>query len=409
MPCTCTVVLAGTAWMACIGNKEAIVALIARLVLLYMDHSDAEPNDGRSPWRATQRGRGGMSVAEWATNLKLSAAERRRLEALLRDSATRKKLIPRARIALLSDGTRLNGAIAREAGVSLPTVHRWQRRYQEQGLDGLLVDKTRPPGTPPLPASVVGRVLELTHQEPPGTALRWSSRLMAAASGVSTSSVRRIWHAHGLAPHRTRIFNLGLAPKFAATVTDIVGLYVSPPQRALVLLGEDGPIRDAEHATPGRLAPGRTPAAARDAAVAQGVLAALETLEATSYELGEGRWRLSSFIRFLNTVDAAVPSGGTAHAVLDKSPIHMHPRVIAWLEAHPHWAFHYTPGSVSWLGAVSGVLGQLPVRQAHPSGFQGAGALAAAIRRFRARRGRTAPSFVWRGESDEAAACAVVV
>lgn len=139
-----------------------------------------------------------MDVSQWAIDLKLAPADRNRLEALVRSGNTPQKLAPRARIALLSDGMRLNGAIAREVGVALPTVHRWQRRVQEQGVDGLLRDKTRPSRIPPLAPEVVERVVEMTLQEPPGEATHWSSRTMAAASGVSATSVRRIWRAHGL-------------------------------------------------------------------------------------------------------------------------------------------------------------------------------------------------------------------
>src|SRR4051794_17709113 len=141
-----------------------------------------------------------MDVSQWAIDLKLAPADRHRLEALVRNGNTPQKLVPRARIALLSNGTRLNGAIAREVGVALPTVHRWQRRVREQGVDGLLRDNTCPSRIPPLAPEVVERVVEMTLQEPPGGTTHWSSRTMAAASGVSGTSVRRIWCAHGLKP-----------------------------------------------------------------------------------------------------------------------------------------------------------------------------------------------------------------
>src|SRR5512143_1664063 len=145
-----------------------------------------------------------MDVSHWALDLKFTPADRGRLEEIARNGNTPQKLVPRVRIALLSDGTRLNGAIAEEAGVSLPTVHRWQRRVQEQGVNGLGRDKTRPPGIPPLAPKVVERVVEMTLHEPPGEATHWSSRTLAAASGVSAGSVQRIWRAHGLQPHRVR-------------------------------------------------------------------------------------------------------------------------------------------------------------------------------------------------------------
>lgn len=176
-----------------------------------------------------------MDVSPWAVDLKLAAAVRDRLEGLIRNGNTPQKLVPRARIALLSDGTRLNGAIAREVGVALPTVHRGQRPVQEQGVGGLLRDKTRPSRLPALAPEVVERVVEMTLHGPPGEATHWSSRTMAAARGVSGTSVRRIWRAHGPKPHRVRTFKLSRDPKFIEKVQNVVGLYMDPPQHALVL------------------------------------------------------------------------------------------------------------------------------------------------------------------------------
>lgn len=193
-----------------------------------------------------------MDISRRAIDLKLVPADRRRLEELVRNGNTPQKLVPRARIALLSDGTRLNGAIAREAGVSLPTVHLWQRRVQEQGMAGRLRDKTRPSGIPPLASEAVERVVEMTLQEPPGEATHWSSRTLAAATGVSVGSVQRIWRAHGLKPHRVRTFKLSHDPKFAEKVQDVVGLYMDPPQHALVLsVDEKSQIQALERTQPG--------------------------------------------------------------------------------------------------------------------------------------------------------------
>ncbi|WP_207485453.1 helix-turn-helix domain-containing protein [Arenibaculum pallidiluteum] len=146
------------------------------------------------------------------------------MEVLIHSGNSPQKLVPRARIALLSDGTRLNGEIVQEVGVALPTVHRWQRRVQEQGVEGLLSDKTRSSRIPALVPEVVERVVEMTLQEPPGEATYWSSRTMAVAIGVGTTSVCRIWRAHGLKPHRVRAFRLPRDPRFTERVQDVAGL-----------------------------------------------------------------------------------------------------------------------------------------------------------------------------------------
>ena len=158
----------------------------------------------------------------------------------------------RARIVLLSAGRSSVAEIAREAGVSRPSVWRWQRRFAEEGVDGLLRDKTRPPGTPPLPQAVVERVVALTCAEPPGEATHWTGRAMAKAAGISLGSVQRIWAEHRLQPHRLRTFKRSSDPTFAAKLRAIVGLYMAPPAHAVVLsLDEKSQIQALDRTQPG--------------------------------------------------------------------------------------------------------------------------------------------------------------
>lgn len=171
--------------------------------------------------------------------IEVSAADRARLEALVAERNTPQKHVWRAWIILLTARGLGTMAIARQTGKSKPTVWRWQRRYMEQGVDGLLRDRTRPPGIPPLPPEVVERVVAMTLKEPPGQATHWTGRAMAKAAGISLRSVQRIWAAHGLEPHRIKTFKLSPDPDFAAKVRDIVGLYVDPSEHALVLAGDE--------------------------------------------------------------------------------------------------------------------------------------------------------------------------
>ena len=165
----------------------------------------------------------------------LNPTDRKRLRAIVDDRSSLQKHVWRAKIVLLTADGLGTVEIMRAAGVSKTAVWRWQARFMEAGVEGLLRDKTRPPGTPRLGDEVAQRVVALTLGEPPGETTHWTGRLMAKLAGVGLTSVQRIWKAHGLAPHRIRTFKLSTDPKFAAKVRDIVGLYVDPPAHAVVL------------------------------------------------------------------------------------------------------------------------------------------------------------------------------
>jgi transposase len=168
-------------------------------------------------------------------SIEVSAADRDRLERIVADRNSSQKHVWRARIIMATGEGCGTGEIMRRAGVSKPSVWRWQRRFMEAGIAGLLRDKTRKPGLPPLPPAVIDRVVELTLADPPGETTHWTGRAMAAATGISLRSVQRIWAAHGLEPHRVRRFKLSKDPAFAAKLRDVVGLYLDPPAHSLVL------------------------------------------------------------------------------------------------------------------------------------------------------------------------------
>ena len=169
----------------------------------------------------------------------VSPADRRRLQALVRDRNTAQKHVWRAEIVLLSADGLGTVAIMRRTGKSKTCVWRWQERFVEEGCEGLLRDKTRPPRVAPLGQEVIDRVVALTATEPPHEATHWTGAAMAEAAGISVSSVQRIWRAHGLAPHRLRRFKLSNDPEFVPKLKDIVGLYVDPPAHAVVLSVDD--------------------------------------------------------------------------------------------------------------------------------------------------------------------------
>jgi transposase len=260
----------------------------------------------------------------------LSAEDRQRLAAILADRNRPQKHVARARI-ILHSAARLDVAkVARRAGISRPAVWRWQLRFAEAGVDGLLRDKTRQPGKPRTPDATVQRLVALTCAAPPGEATHWTGRMMAKASGLSLRTVQRIWAAHQLQPHRLRTFKRSRDPEFIAKLADIVGLYLAPPRHAVVLsVDEKSQIQALDRTQPGLpLKPGKAGTMTHDY-LRHGtttLFAALNVLDGTVLGRCMQRHRHQEFIRFLNAVEAAVPAGKLVHVILDNYATHKHPR-----------------------------------------------------------------------------------
>ena len=327
-----------------------------------------------------------------------------RLAAIVGDRNRPHKHIQRARIILFSAERLPAAEVAQRAGVSRPTVWRWQKRYGETGVDGLLRDKTRPPGRPPLPVQTVAKVLALTCCEPPGEATHWTGRAMAKKVGISLRAVQRMWQAHGLQPHRIRTFKRSNDPAFADTVEDIVGLYMSPPAHAVVLsIDEKSQIQALDRTQPGLpLKPGKCGTMTHDYKRhgTTTLFAALNVLDGTIIGRNMQRHRHQEFIRFLNAVDAAVPVGKLVHAIIDNYAPHKHPKVQAWLARHPHWAFHFTPTSASWLNAVETFFSVLTRRRLKRGAFCSIIDLQAAINRYIEEYNDDPKPFIWTKPAD---------
>ena len=258
--------------------------------------------------------------------VELGPEDRMRLEELFRAPSTPQKHVWRARIVLLTaDGERVS-AIARQTGKSRPTVRRWRARFKEEGVDGLLYDKTRPPGKPPLLSDVVQRVIEMTIKETPPDATHWSGRAMAKATGISLSSVQRIWRAHDLKPHLTHVFKLANDPRFAEKVEDIVGLYFDPPDKPLVLsVDEKSQIQALDRTQPGLpMKKGRAGTMTHDYKRhgTTTLFAALNVLDGTVIGHCMKRHRHQEFIRFLNRIDRETPPFLDIHLIIDNYGTH---------------------------------------------------------------------------------------
>ena len=329
----------------------------------------------------------------------VSAEDRVRLEAVIADHNQAQKHVARARI-ILHSSDRLNVAeIARLSGVSRPVVWRWQRRFADAGVDGLLRDATRKPGKPPVPADDVQRLIALTCSEPPGEVTHWTGRAMAKVMGVSLRTVQRIWQAHKLQPHRIRTFKRSNDPDFITKLEDIVGLYMAPPAHAVVLsVDEKSQIQALDRTQPGLpLKPGKSGTMSHDY-VRNGtttLFAALNTLDGTVIGRCMQKHRHQEFIRFLNAVEREVPPGKVIHAILDNYGTHKHPKVMAWLERHPRWIFHFTPTSGSWLNAVESFFSALTRQRLKRGVFHSVVDLQAAIKRYIEKHNDDPNPFTW--------------
>jgi transposase len=247
-------------------------------------------------------------------------------------------------------------------------------------------------------------VVELTLAEPPGETTHWTGRIMAKAVGVSLRSVQRIWAAHRLAPHRVRAFKLSRDPAFVPKLRDVVGLYMHPPAHAIVLsVDEKSQIQALERTQAGLPLKEGRPATATHDYERRGtttLFAALNVLDGTVLGRCMQRHRHQEFLRFLNAVEAAVPAGKLVHAILDNYGTHKHPKVLAWLERHPRWTFHFVPTSCSWLNAVETFFAKLTRRRLRRGSFPSLVALQEAINRFVEEHNRDPRPFVWTADPD---------
>jgi len=337
--------------------------------------------------------------------IEVSTADRKRLESLIANGKTLQKHAWRAKIIILTADGHGTMEIVRRAGKSKPTVWRWQQRFMEEGVDGLLRDKTRPPGKTPLPPAVIEKVVELTQQEPPGETTHWTVRAMAKEVGISMRSVQRIWVAHGLKPHLVKTFKLSNDPKFVEKVHDIVGLYMNPPEHALVLsVDEKSQIQALDRTQPGLpLKKGRCGTMTHDYKRngTTTLFAALDILDGKVIGQCMQRHRHQEFIRFLNTINRETRKELDVHLIVDNYAPHKHEKVKAWLERHPRFHFHFTPTSASWLNAVEGFFAKLTRRRLKRGVFYSLIDLQSAIKRFLAEYNEETKPFVWTADPDK--------
>jgi transposase len=338
--------------------------------------------------------------------IELTEDEERDLRLVLRTPSAPQEQAMRARIVLRTAEGASNTEIAREIGVSLPTVGLWRRKFAERRMGGL---ETAPRSGRPREISDddVRRVLAKTLEPPPDGSTRWSVRRLAAATGLSSSTVHRIWREHKLKPHQVRSFKFSKDPQLVEKVIDVVGLYLDPPKGALVLcVDEKTQIQALDRTQP--MKPGKARRMTHDYK-RNGTTSLYAALEIATGEVTGAcypRHSHQGFLAFLNTLVRAFPRK-PLHVVLDNSSTHTTPEVKAWLARHPRVHFHFTPTSASWLNMVEIWFSILTKQQVRRGVYQDVPELIAAIEHFIDGYNERAQPFVWTKTAEQVLARAI--
>jgi len=336
--------------------------------------------------------------------LTLSPGEREALERWSRRPKTAQALAQRARIVLACAARMTNADVSAQVRVTRQTVGRWRTRFLKKRLDGLL-DEPRPGAPRKITDAHVERVITMTLESTPQEATHWSTRSMAKTCGLSQTAVSRIWRAFALQPHRSETFKLSKDPLFIEKVRDIVGLYLNPPDKALVLCADEKSQVQALDRTQPLLPmrPGQAERRTHDY-VRHGTTSLFAALDVKSGKvIGEchRRHRAREFRKFLGTIDASVPARLDVHLILDNYGTHKTPSIRRWLVRHPRFHLHFTPTSASWMNLVERWFGLLTERQIRRGTHRSTRELEGAIMAYLTSNNKHPKPFVWTKTADE--------
>jgi transposase len=339
-----------------------------------------------------------------AVPIELSDSEREQLESWSRRWTSAHALAQRSRIVLLAaDGLR-TGEIAARLGVHRNTVAKWRGRFEAERLDGL-VDEPRPGQPRKITDAKVEEVITKTLESAPRDATHWSTRSMASEVGLTQSAVHRIWRAFGLQPHRQETWKLSKDPQFVAKVRDIVGLYLDPPERAVVLcVDEKSQIQALDRTAPILpMLPGVSERATHDykRAGTSSLYAALDISTGKVIGSLHSRHRAIEFKKFLQTLDREVPGELDVHVILDNASTHKTPAIRKWLTAHPRFVLHFTPTSSSWLNLVERWFGELTTKKLRRGAHRSVRELNTDIRTWIDTWNENPRPFVWTKTADQ--------
>lgn len=329
----------------------------------------------------------------------LSPEERSTLTAWAHAKSLPLRVVQRARIITMAADGVLNEEIARRLAISRPTVQLWRERFLGLRVAGLKKDAPRPGRIPSIPESKIRAIVEATLHTKPPAATHWSTRTMAEAQGVSEATVRRIWHQHNLKPHLVKTFKLSRDTQFVEKLTDVVGLYVNPPDRALVLcVDEKSQIQALDRTQPGLpIKKGRCGTMTHDYKRhgTTTLFAALSMLDGKVIGDCMPRHRHQEFIRFLQKIDADTPVGLDLHLIVDNYGTHKHPRVQSWIRRHPRFHLHFIPTSSSWLNLVERWFREITDKRIRRGVFHSVAELIAAIQEYLNNHNQNPRVFVW--------------
>jgi transposase/transposase-like protein len=334
-----------------------------------------------------------------AAPLSVDAEQRKVLEGWVRGHDTATSLVVRSKIVLAAAEGHSNNRISKDLGVNRPTVIRWRRRFEEGGpaaLGKIAPGRGRKPSIGP---ERVAAIIEATLNTLPEAATHWSCRTMAKAAGISPDTVGRIWRAHNLQPHRTRTFKQSTDKQFIEKLTDVVGLYLNPPEKAIVLcVDEKSQIQALDRTQPGLpMVRGRCGTMTHDYKRngTTTLFAALNMADGTVVGDCLPRHRHDEFLRFLRRLDREFPASLDLHLIVDNYATHKHADVITWLGKHKRFHLHFTPTSTSWLNLIECWFAQLTNKRIRRGVFPSVPALIAAINEFVEVHNRDPKPFVW--------------
>jgi transposase len=295
--------------------------------------------------------------------------------------------------------------IAAEIGVARQTVARWRGRYVRNRLAGIERDAPRPGRKPEISTRRVQEIVRLTTREKPAKATHWSTRTMAQASGVSEATVRRIWRRHGLKPHLLRTFKISNDPLFAEKVEDIVGLYLNPPEHALVLsVDEKSQVQALDRTQPGLpLKRGRSGTMTHDYKRngTTTLFAALNAMNGKVIADCMPQHRHQEWLKFLRLIDSSTPSELDLHLIVDNYSPHKHPKVHEWLKRHPRFHIHFTPTSASWLNMVERFFRDLSQNRLKRGCFASVAELIETIEDHVVKHNQNPKPFVWTAKASD--------
>jgi transposase len=337
-------------------------------------------------------------MSKLTRSVQIPVEDREVLEQWIRSRTTPQRRVERARIVLGSADGKSGYDLRDELGIARPTIQRWLDRYEAMGLAGL-EDQPRSGRPKRITLAVVEQVVRKTIEEKPPLGTHWSTRLMAREVGLRHGQVAEIWKAHGLKPHLTRTFKLSTDPRFVEKLRDVVGLYVAPPERAIVFsFDEKSQIQALDRTQPGLpLKKGRAGTMTHDYKRhgTTTLFAALDVATGEVFHDCLSRHRHQEFLRFLRAVERQTDPELDLHFILDNYATHTHPKVEAWLKRNPRVHFHFLPTSTSWLNLVERFFGELSQRQLKRLVVHNVRELESAIENYIHTRNRNPKPFVW--------------